>query len=99
TTCCEVAFTFCRSFSVRDCQGVGDVSRYSSSDESFARLQRAGWSVGDVRVLTASGPRWLVTGTNGMNAIRAEGATQAEAWQRACEQAETVGMPGQRTAE
>jgi hypothetical protein len=34
-------------------------------DESFALLHAAGWSVGDVRVRTAAGARWLVTGTNG----------------------------------
>src|SRR5262249_36619661 len=34
-------------------------------DESFARLHRAGWSVGDVRLLTAEGPAWLVSGNNG----------------------------------
>jgi hypothetical protein len=33
-------------------------------DESFARLHRAGWSVGDVGVLTAEGPVWCVGGTN-----------------------------------
>ncbi len=61
-------------------------------DDSFARLHAAGWSVGDVRVLTASGPRWLVTGTNGENALRAEGVLQAGAWARACEQARALGM-------
>ena len=65
---------------------------YASSDESFARLKRAGWSVGDVRVLTARGVYWFVTGANGENVIEARGATQAEAWHRACEQAEHVGM-------
>jgi hypothetical protein len=66
-----------------------------SVDESFARLQRSGWSVGDVAVYTAEGPRWLVTGTNGENHIEARGATQAEAWRRACEQAAAVGMLAQ----
>jgi hypothetical protein len=63
-----------------------------TADECFARLHRAGWSVGDVRLLTAEGPVWWVSGTNGENALRARGRTQAEAWQRACEQAEGLGM-------
>jgi hypothetical protein len=65
---------------------------YPSSDESFARLKRAGWSVGDVTVFGAAGKRWLVSGVNGENVIQAEGNTQAEAWHRACRQAEAVGM-------
>jgi hypothetical protein len=74
------------------------VTAYPSSDESFARLHKAGWSVGDVAVLTPAGKRWLVTGTNGENAIRAEGVTQAEAWWRACQQADAVGMLGRQTS-
>jgi hypothetical protein len=70
------------------------VTRYPCPDASLARLHAAGWSAGEVRVLAPHGPRWLVTGTNGENVIRAEGATQAEAWHRACGQAEAVGMPG-----
>jgi hypothetical protein len=65
---------------------------YASSDESFARLKRAGWSVGDVRILTARGAYWLVTGVNGENVIEARAPTQIEAWHRACEQAECKGM-------
>jgi hypothetical protein len=33
-----------------------------------------------------------VTGANGENRLYAEGATQSEAWWRACEQAAAVGM-------
>src|SRR5262245_8479345 len=66
----------------------------STADESFARLHAAGWSVGDVRRLTAAGPRWLVTGTNGGNVLRAEAPTQTEAWRRAAEQARALGMLG-----
>src|SRR5262249_54833510 len=68
-----------------------------TSDESFARLHAAGWSVGDVRILTPSGPLWLVTGTNGENAVNAEAVSQAEAWARACEQARALGMLGRST--
>jgi hypothetical protein len=38
------------------------MATFPSSDESFARLQAAGWSVGEVRL--ADGV-WLVTGSNG----------------------------------
>jgi hypothetical protein len=34
---------------------------YPGSEEFYARLHRAGWSVGEVR----AGTSWLVTGTNG----------------------------------
>ena len=36
--------------------------------------------------------RFLVDGTNGENAVFAEGRSRAEAWHRACEQAAAVGM-------
>jgi hypothetical protein len=61
-------------------------------DESFARLHRGGWSVGDVRLLTAEGPRWWVTGANGENVIEASGRTQGESWHLACLQAKSLGM-------
>jgi hypothetical protein len=50
-----------------------------TAEECFARLHRAGWSVGDARLLTAGGPTWWVSGTNGENARNAGGSTQAEA--------------------
>jgi hypothetical protein len=56
---------------------------YPPLDESFDRLRRAGWSVGEVGTAT----RWLVSGTNGENTVLAEGQSRAEAWHRACEQA------------
>jgi hypothetical protein len=58
---------------------------HPTADESSARLHRAGWSVGEVRVLTAVGPRWLVSGTNGENA-----STAGE--RRAVRQAPALGM-------
>jgi hypothetical protein len=61
--------------------------------ESLALLHRAGWSVGEITVLMADGrPAVLGTGQNGENLINAEGATAAEAWWRAVEQARSVGM-------
>jgi hypothetical protein len=70
--------------------GEGEaVSDFPNLDESFDRLHRAGWSVGDI----ATGADWLVTGTDGENVIDARrGDTQAAPWWRACEQARAVGM-------
>jgi hypothetical protein len=61
-------------------------------DACCDRLHRAGWSVGDVRLLTGAGALWLVTGTRGDHSIRAEGLTQTEAWQNACELAKGAGL-------
>jgi len=61
-----------------------------SVDESFERLHRAGWSVGEI----ATAREWIVTGTNWVNVLHAIGRTQSEAWWRACEQARAVGMLG-----
>ena len=65
---------------------------YPSVDESLGRLRRAGWSVGD----TAFGPEHAlvgyVSGSNGENAVNAQGRTRAEAHWRACIQAREVGM-------
>jgi hypothetical protein len=47
-------------------------------DESFARLHRAGWSVGDARILTAAGAVWQVDATNGEHVIIARAARQAQ---------------------
>lgn len=57
-------------------------------DAYHAQLSLAGWSVGDVRGTLG----WYVFGRNGENVIDATGATQAEAWRLACEQARAVGM-------
>jgi hypothetical protein len=70
------------------------VTAHTTVDESLARLHRGGWSVGDVRLLTAAGAVWFVSGANGENRIAACGRTQAEAWHRASEQARAVGMLG-----
>ena len=62
---------------------------FSSVDESFPRLHRAGWSIGE----TGRGSSvWLVDETNGSNVIRVKGRSQAEAWYRATLQADAVGM-------
>jgi hypothetical protein len=64
------------------------MSHFSSCDESLDQLLRSGWSVGEV----CAWRTWLVSGTNGENRIEAEGRTQSEAWYRACQQAESLGM-------
>jgi hypothetical protein len=70
------------------------VADYPSSDESFALLQTAGWSDGDVRLLTGEGPVWLVRGTHGERKIETRDPVQAEARHMAVEQAQTLGMLG-----
>jgi hypothetical protein len=56
-------------------------------------LHRAGWTVGECAVLDADGREvWRVSGRNGENAVEVEGASQAEAWHQACQQAEALGM-------
>jgi hypothetical protein len=65
-----------------------DVSTLPSVDESFDRLHRAGWSVGEFAAATA----WIVSGRNGENLLEARGGTQAVAWWRAGQQARAVGM-------
>jgi hypothetical protein len=63
--------------------------------EVIIALKRAGWSVGDAAFVGELDELvWVVTGHNGENLIRAEGATQGEAWRRAVEQARGVGMLG-----
>jgi hypothetical protein len=59
-------------------------------DECRNFLRRAEWSVGE----TGGASTWLVTDTKGDHAIHAEGATQSEAWWRACAQAREMGMLG-----
>jgi hypothetical protein len=47
----------------RNCSIIRELT--ANSDDSFARLHAAGWTVGDVAVHGESGLVWLVTGTNG----------------------------------
>jgi hypothetical protein len=65
---------------------------YPGVDQSFARLRRSGWSVGEAAFGGGGRLVWQAEGTNGENQIRAEGASQAEAWHNACRQAEALGM-------
>ena len=62
-------------------------------DECCDRLRRSGWSFGWCSVVrSGEGECFLVDGTNGENALRAEAATLAEALRLACGQARAVGM-------
>jgi hypothetical protein len=61
---------------------------YPPVDESRSRLHRAGWSLGE----SVFGSTWQVDGTNGENRLLARGASQAEAWDRACLLARELGM-------
>jgi hypothetical protein len=61
------------------------------SDAHFIHLHRAGWSIGSVT--TAQGT-WIVSGANGEKVIHAKGRTETDAWQRAFEQAGSLGMMG-----
>jgi hypothetical protein len=64
-----------------------------SVEDCCDRLRRAGWPFGWYSVeASGGGERILVDGTNGENAIRAEGPTLAEALRLACGQARAVGM-------
>jgi hypothetical protein len=49
-------------------------------------------SGGEARWLTRAGPVWRVTGANVENGIDETGATQAEAWHPAADQARSLGM-------
>jgi hypothetical protein len=82
------AVTFAPDSAFPEAIAISTAAVYPSVDESFARLHRAGWSIGEAATESA----WIVSGTNGENAIRAEATSQAEAWHRAVEQAEAVGM-------
>jgi hypothetical protein len=67
----------------------------NGSDQALSRLHRAGWTIGDAAFFVeGGGPAWVVSGHNGENLIRAEGATRDEAWGRPVEQARGLGMLG-----
>jgi hypothetical protein len=65
--------------------------------DALTDLHRAGWSVGVVGQASLDGSKrvvWQVDGRNGENVIRSAGATEAEAWRGALDQARSVGMLG-----
>ncbi len=71
-----------------------DDQGHDETDEAIGQLHRAGRSIGSAAFTGEAGLVWVVTGTNGENMLRAEGATQAEAWRAALSQARAVGMLG-----
>jgi hypothetical protein len=52
-------------------------------DNCAARLQAAGWLVGESRFVTDTGLTWQVDGANGENGLLARAPTQAGAWRAA----------------
>jgi hypothetical protein len=68
------------------------------SDESFLRLHAAGWSISAAAYVERGSDDlvWLVTGTNGVKSIRAEGPTRDEAWWAPVGQEAAVVMLGAR---
>jgi hypothetical protein len=78
-----------RGLSLQDDQG-DDIAA------ALDRLHAGGCSIGDTAFFVeVGGLVHVVTGTNGENMIRAEGATCAEAWRRALDRAAAVGiLPG-----
>ena len=45
---------------------------FPSSDDSFIRLQRAGWTVGDAAVHTVDAVHWMVSGTTARTGLKRE---------------------------
>ncbi len=70
-----------------------DHTAYPPAEESLHRLRRSGWSTGEAG-FTGSSRRVIhqVDGSNGVNKIRVEGSTPAEAWYRAVEAAAAIDM-------
>ena len=72
-----------------------ETAEFDPIAEAIGQLHRGGWSIGDTTFTTeADGVKWVVSGTNGENQIRAEGSTRSEAWTRAVEQVRELGMLG-----
>jgi hypothetical protein len=73
-------------------QGRG-LAMLTTDVECLSALRRAGWTIGDTAFRLDDGRLvWLFSGQNGENLIRAEGATSAQAWLAAVEQARLPGM-------
>jgi hypothetical protein len=52
-----------------------------------ADLREAGWSIGDMAILTPAGLAWMVFGQCGDERIVAKAPTQADAWREAARMA------------
>ena len=71
---------------------VHPVSHAKKNDRPIAgviwELESEGWSLAEHLIIRSDGQlTWIVSGFNGPNAIRSQGANMAEAWARAAEQA------------
>src|SRR5262249_28164858 len=66
--------------------GGDPMSIYPNVDECRDCLHRAGWSISEA----GGGLGWIVSNTNGVHQIKAEGRTQAEAWRQTALQAQCV---------
>jgi hypothetical protein len=77
------------------------MATYPTVAESAAGPLRVGWSAGVVRVLSAAGLDWLVTGQSEKEVLQARGASHAATWYNAVQQVAAVGLPSQgpRTAD
>jgi hypothetical protein len=65
---------------------------YPAAEHSLHRLRRAGWNCVEAGFTGSSGHSvWQVDGRKGDQQIVGRGATPAEAWWRAVEQAEASG--------
>jgi hypothetical protein len=73
-------------------QGRG-LAMLTTNIECLDAFHRAGWTINDTAIHNAVGRLvWIAWGRNGENWVRAEGATSAEAWLAAGEQARLLGM-------
>lgn len=68
--------------------------RFPNAVDSLKRLHGAGWQIGCTRFKGPEGPVWIVSGYNGENQVCVAAADRDEAWWRACEAAQAVGMLG-----
>lgn len=62
------------------------------SDKLFRVLHKAGWSIGDTAFAGKNGLTWMVFGTQDGYEILGIDVERVEAWNKACRQAETVGL-------
>ena len=65
---------------------------YPTADASADRLKRTGWRVMETSVFDQSERIWVVMTYRSGRLLSATGATQAEAWHRACLPAGALGM-------
>jgi hypothetical protein len=68
------------------------MSSIKIADEHFILLHRAGWSIGDTAFTDGEGTYWLVYGTQGGYEIHIKDRDRGEAWNRACREAEALGL-------